>query len=448
MKMTLSQVALAVNGELVGQDLSFNGISTDTRTVQNGMLFIPIEGENFDGHNFISEAVKKGAVAVISHRDEVYDVPFVRVSDTRKALGMLALFHRKSLDVKVVGITGSTGKTTTKDIIANVLSQKYKTLKTEGNFNNDIGVPLTLFRLNEDDECAVIEMGMNHFNEISNLTEMALPDVSVITNVGVSHIENLGSREGILKAKCEIFQSNPSQVKILNGDDDMLITVKEKYDNIQYFSLKNKDCAAYADNIKRNSIISIDCDIHTKNNDFSVTVPVPGEHMVSNALAATLVAEQFGLNSEQIKRGIETFKPTKMRMDIINTEKYTIINDVYNANPASVTAALDVLKNADTEKCAILGDMLELGDYSAKMHADMGVLAVKYGIEKIVFIGELSKYGFDAAQKIGLENAFYFKDKQAFFQQAGSILKQGTTILLKASRGMHFEEITEFLKQE
>lgn len=235
MKLTLEEIAKAVEGRLIGDNAVVTAVSTDTRTISNGALFIPLKGASFDGHKFIDVAVENGAVAVISQEEINTTVTVIMVEDTHKALGDLARYYRSIHKIPVVGITGSTGKTTTKDIVASVLAQKYNVLKTEGNFNNDIGVPLTLFRLEDDTECAVIEMGMNHFGEISYLTHIANPDMAVITNVGVSHIENLGSREGILKAKCEMFESMEDGYKVLNGDDDMLVTVKDKYKNICYF---------------------------------------------------------------------------------------------------------------------------------------------------------------------------------------------------------------------
>jgi UDP-N-acetylmuramoyl-tripeptide--D-alanyl-D-alanine ligase len=375
-------------------------------------------------------------------------VPVLYVEDTHKALGDIARYYRESMPVKVVGITGSVGKTTTKDMIANVLSQKYNTLKTEGNFNNDIGVPLTLFRLEEDNEVAVIEMGMNHFDEIKYLAGIAKPDIGVITNVGVSHIENLGSREGILKAKCELLDELGDGLKVLNGDDDMLITVRSSYSNISYHTADSSDGDIYAKDIEPHGIDGIGCTIVCGELRLKVNIPVPGKHMVANALAAARVALELGLSAEEIKRGIESFKPTAMRMDVIRGERYTVLNDVYNANPVSTMAGIEVLSYAEGTRCCILGDMLELGKYADKLHAEVGKYAVDKGIERIVCIGSLSRSMYEAAVAKRSEGVYYFADKQSFISKADEILEDKMTVLVKASRGMHFEEIINYLKGE
>ncbi len=445
MILTLKQIAEATGGTLFGEDIEINGISTDTRTISEGMLFVPIKGENFDGHEFIDKAIEKGAFAFLSNRQIKSEESYVLVKDTRKALGDIARFYKALLGVKTVGVTGSTGKTTTKDIIAAVLSKGFKTLKTEGNFNNDIGVPLTLFRLTEKDKATVIEMGMNHFGELSNLTSIACPDIAVITNVGVSHIENLGSREGILKAKCEIFESMADGAKIVNGDDDMLCTIKDKYTNVRFFSVKDKNADIYADDIKENGLDGISCTIHIGGEKISVNIPVPGMHMVYNAMAAAGVAHELGISFNKIKEGIEEFKPTKMRMDIIKLDNITIINDVYNSNPVSAKAGIDVLAGVKGDKLAILGDMLELGDFSEKLHAEVGEYTAEKGIPTVC-IGKESKAMYDAcSEKV---SAWYFETVDKFLAQKDEIIKNGTTVLVKASRGMKFERITEALKNE
>ena len=447
MKLTLEEIAKAVEGRLIGDNAVVTAVSTDTRTISNGALFIPLKGASFDGHKFIDVAVENGAVAVISQEEVNTTVPVIMVEDTHKALGDLARYYRSIHKIPVVGITGSTGKTTTKDIVASVLAQKYNVLKTEGNFNNDIGVPLTLFRLEDDTECAVIEMGMNHFGEISYLTHIANPDMAVITNVGVSHIENLGSREGILKAKCEMFESMEDGYKVLNGDDDMLVTVKDKYKNVCYFSMNDKNAEVYAANIQPKGIEGISCTIHTKDVSFDVNIPVPGLHMVSNAMAATAIALKIGLNADEIKKGIESFVPTKMRMDIVKTDRYTIVNDVYNANPNSTKAGIDVVAPVEGKSCCILGDMLELGDFGPKLHSEVGQYAIEKNIDTLVCIGEISKSMYEGALSLRKENVYYFPTQEEFWDKMGNILEDGMTILIKASRGMHFEKTTERIKE-
>jgi UDP-N-acetylmuramoyl-tripeptide--D-alanyl-D-alanine ligase len=447
MKLYAKEIASAIGGEIIGDDVEINSISTNSREIGKNCLFIPLKGEKFDAHKFIPSAVENGAVCVFTQEEGTYPVTAVKVENTHDAMGRLAAYYRSKFDIPFVGLTGSVGKTTTKDMIASVLAQKYNVLKTVGNFNNDIGVPLTLFGLEEGHECAVIEMGMNHFNEISYLTNIAKPDIAVITNVGVSHIENLGSREGILKAKCEIFESMKKDApKILNGDNDMLATVADKYENITYFGIENKNADIYADNIVPRGIDGISCAIHYGSENFDVNIPIPGRHMVSNALSAAAVGFKLGLNCDEIKKGIETFEPTGGRMDIIKTDKYIIINDVYNANPASVEAGIDVLKYAEGKTCCILGDMFELGEYAPKMHAEVGEYAVEKNVDVLVCIGELSENMYTAALKKRSENVYYFKTVEDFEKEKDNVLFDGLTVLVKASRGMHFEKVVEMLK--
>ncbi|OUQ59930.1 hypothetical protein B5E58_02245 [Tyzzerella sp. An114] len=450
--ITLKSVAQAVNGKISDEkynDVVIENITTDTRKISEGDLFIPLKGENFDGHKFIEQAFEKGALCCLSAENTESEKAVIYVSDTRKALRDLAEYYISLFDIPVVGITGSVGKTTTKDMIASVLMQKYNVLKTEGNFNNEIGLPLTVFKITEDTQVAVLEMGMNSFGEIHNLSKIAKPDIAVITNVGVSHIENLGSREGILKAKCEIFDfMKDNRTAVLNIDNDMLQTLegKTKFNTLWYGVENKKDI--YADNIVKNGVESISCDIHMKDENFSVYIPVPGEHMVLNAMAAALVGNKLGLTVAEIKRGIEEFVPTKMRMAVIKTEKgTTIINDVYNANPVSMKAGIDVLSGGEGEKICILGDMFELGQFAKEMHYDTGVYAAQKKIDKIICIGEISKSMYEGALSLG-GNAFYFETQDEFIEKGiEELVSEGATVLVKASRGMHFEKTAEKIQE-
>ena len=450
MKLTLEEVAFATGGTLIGENIEITNICTDSRIAKKSDLFIPIIGENFDGHKFIEEVINKGASAFITSDGKEYNASYVKVNDTRIALGDIARYYKEKFDIPFIAITGSVGKTTTKDIIESVLSRKYKTLKTEGNFNNDIGVPLTLFRLSDGYECAVIEMGMNHFDEISYLSSIVKPDIGVITNVGVSHIENLGSRDGILKAKTELFDHMQADAtKILNGDDDKLITISDNYDNIEYFSINDR-MDLYADNIIIKGINGVSCDIHKGDISFSVDIKIPGKHMVSNALAATAVGLKLGLTKDEIKAGIENFVPTKMRMDIVKKNNFVIINDVYNSNPQSVMAGIEVLASTEGATCAILGDMLELGEKGPKLHYEVGQYAVESGIDTIICIGEISRHMYQGGKdclSLGTNTSkiHYFKTQDEFFDKVNNIIPLNSSILVKASRGMHFERITERL---
>ena len=376
MKLTLKEIAENIGGTLRGIDVEINSISRDSRDIGENCLYIPLKGDKFDGHDFISNACAEGAVAVVTEREyEHCPVSSIVVKDTKVALGDIARYYRQKLtNLKVVAITGSVGKTTTKDIVASVLSRHFKTVKTQGNYNNDIGVPLTIFNIEDDTEVAVIEMGMNHFDEIDYLSSIAKPDIAIITNIGVSHIENLGSRNGILKAKCEIFNHMAEDsYKVLNGDDDMLVTVARKYKNLCYCSL-NEFAEVHADNVVEKGLEGISCTIFLDDNtvEIPVDIPVPGKHMVHNAMYAAAVGRKLGLSPEEIKNGIECFHPTAMRMDIIETDRFSIINDVYNANPQSVKAGIDVLASCEGTTCCILGDMFELGDDAPRYHAEVG----------------------------------------------------------------------------
>ena len=453
----IEEVIKAVNGciskNINTDNIFIQNVSTDTRNIKKGDLFIPIIGENFDGHNFIDVAFEKGAIACFSQKEINTNNLVINVADTKKALKDLAMYYRNLFDIPVVALTGSAGKTTTKDMLASCLSVKYNTLKTQGNFNNEIGLPLTVFNIEEDTEVAVLEMGMNHFGEISALSKIAKPDIALITNIGVSHIENLGNREGILRAKYEIFDHlKPNGVKILNGDDDLLSTLKEENDTIQvHFYSINKNLDAYATNIQENGIDGISAKINYLGKNFNVNLKIPGRHMISNALAVTLVCEKLGLTENEIKKGLETFKPSKMRMDIIKTGNYTIINDTYNANPNSMKATLDVLATTKGRKVAILGDMFELGSYSKDMHYDIGKYAIEKEIDELIFIGEHSYYMLEGAKSIinNKSSINYFKTQDEFIENIDRLLKQGDVILVKASRGVKLENtVDEITRRE
>ncbi len=453
----IEDVIKAVNGTInnnINTDNIFiEDISTDTRNIKKGDLFIAIEGENFDGHNFIDIAFEKGAIACLSHKKIDTDKLVINVKDTKEALKDLAMYYRNLFNIPVVALTGSAGKTTTKDMIAHCLSKKYNTLKTQGNLNNEIGLPLTVFNIEDNTEVAVLEMGMNHFNEISNLSKIAKPDIALITNIGVSHIENLGSREGILRAKYEIFDYlNNNGIKILNGDDDMLFSVKENKEKCFFYSLNNCNLDAYATNIEEKGIEGINATINYFDKSFDVSLKIPGKHILSNALAVTLVCNSLNLTKEEIKKGLETFKPeSKMRMDILKTKNYTIINDAYNANPNSMKATLDVLATTKGRKVAILGDMFELGSFSKEEHFNIGKYATEKNIDELIFIGNESYHMLEGAKsnKNSLSNINYFKTQEDFMKNIDNLLKPQDTILIKASRGMKLENtVDEILRRE
>ncbi len=447
--MTLQNIAMACNGKLMGdvnQRLVVSGVTIDSRKVKPGHLFIAIKGERVDGHDFIRDACGKGAYCCVLEKiPEEGQYPYILVESTLQALKDLAVFYRQSLSVKVVGITGSVGKTSTKEMVASVLSEKYTVLKTEGNFNNEIGLPLTIFNIRKEHEVAVLEMGISDFGEMRRLSKIARPDICLITNIGWSHLENLKSREGILRAKSEMFDfMRPDGRICLNGDDDMLMSVKEVDGKIPLFFGFHKTNDIYADHIQNHGLEGISCTIYIKEEAFSVAIPVPGEHMVYNALAAAAIGSIMGLYKEEIKKGIESIKTVRGRNHIINMENIKIIDDSYNANPVSMKAALDVLRNADGRRVAVLGDMLELGENSRLLHEDIGRYAAAGNIECILCAGGNSKYMYEAAIGERSESKIlYYKNREALIAALPELIKEKDTVLIKASHGMGFEKVVD-----
>lgn len=464
MNLKIKDILKCTNGKLIIGDTEkeCKNYSKDTRTIKKGDTYIGIKGEKFDGSSFWKEALNNGAETVIINNIKLNEIEeykkqnknIIQVEDTIKAIGEMASYKMKiqkeKYNLKVVGVTGSVGKTSTKDIIANVLSKKYKVLKTEGNNNNHIGLPLTILRL-QDEEIAVIEMGMNHLGEISYLTKIAKPDIAVITNIGTSHIGNLGSRENILKAKLEILEGMDKKKIVINNDNDLLNKwYLENKNNIEIhtFGIKNEsEFNAKNIKLKENSSEFI-CE--NKNEKINIEVPVGGEHFILNALCGLTVGKLLNLNNEEIKNGIKDFKLTAKRMEINHLKNnITIINDSYNASYESMKASISNLKNMNGErKIAVLGDMFELGDFSEKLHKGVGTEIYKNKIDKLYLIGNYSKFIGEEAEKEGYkkENIFYFENKDELFNNLKNNLKSGDVILIKASNGMKLFEIAEKLK--
>lgn len=461
--MTLKNIAAACGGQFYPvshipikeqEDTEIKGAVLDSRLVEEGYLFFATKGERVDGHSFIRAVSEKNAACVVCEKiPENIQIPYILVEDSFEALKKVAAFYRKNLTIPVIGITGSVGKTSTKEMIASVLSKKYDVLKTEGNYNNEIGVPLTILKIREHHQAAVIEMGINHFGEMHRLSEIARPDVCVMTNIGQCHLEFLGSREGILKAKSEIFDfMNPKGYVCINGDDDMLSTIGRVHENhpISYgLSSKNN---VYATQIESNGIFGTKATIHLKGETFDVAIPLPGEHMVMNALAAVCVGDLLGVSREEMIKGIESVKTVGGRSNLIKTEDKTILDDCYNANPVSMKAAIDLLKLADTRKVAILGDMFELGEDEIKLHKEVGSYAAEAGIDVLVFAGSLSRFMYEEALKKSEKmekkiEILHKKDRFDIIKDLENIVKSGDTILVKASHGMGFSEIVTALQK-
>ena len=447
--MKVKDILKITNGKLIcgDENIEVNDFSKDTREIKDGDTYIAIKGERFDGNDFCQNAVDSGAKACIVSKDigAINGATIIKVEDTLKALQDIARYKRMQYDIPVVAVTGSVGKTSTKDLIASVVSEEYKTLKTKGNYNNEIGLPLTVLSL-KDEEAMVVEMGMNHFGEIRKLTNIAKPTVAVITNIGTAHIGNLGSRENILKAKLEILEGLQGNTVIINNDNDLLhkwaLENKDKY-NIITYGISNESLYM-AKNIKSYEDKSefIVCS-KTEINDENICVPVGGEHFVLNSLCAIAVGEYLKVPTEKIIKGIANLELTKKRMEILKSKSgATVINDTYNANYDSMKAAITYLKEIENKrKIAILGDMLELGDYSKELHEKVGK-EVDSNIDILITIGKEAKY---IAKESKAKQIIECDNIEEAIEKIKEIETKDDAILLKASNGMKLFEIANAL---
>ena len=449
MNLKANEIAKAL-GTIVDSQNIINRVSIDSRDVDEHTLFFAIKGERFDGHDFVKDVAEKGVGAIVCHKKVECDAPVIYVKDTKDALLDLASYYKDTFsDLLLIALTGSVGKTTTKEMVACVMAQKGETLKTEGNFNNEIGMPRTLFRLEETTKNAVIEMGMDGFGQISVLTNCAKPDCVIITSIGVSHIEILGSRDGILQAKLEILEGlKKGSLVFLNGDDDKLSTVKLDDYNVVFFGIENENCDVRAVDIKEvglsTEFIAIKGDVKQK-----ITIPTVGIHNVYDALAAFAVGLEYGITPESIADGLKNYAPSGMRQRIKEVKGITFIEDCYNASPDSQKAGLNSLcKIAKQRKIAVLGDMLELGSFSEQAHRMVGEYAANCGVDILYTVGNESKYMADSALKAGLSNVQNFTDKAKLAEILVNELQKGDTILFKASRGMKLEEIFESIYKQ
>ena len=452
--MTLAHITEVCGGIYFGPEekktAEVTDIVTDSRKAGEGSLFVAIPGERVDGHKFIPNVAAQGALAVISEQKlETPPCPYILVKDSMEAIKAMAEYYMQQLNIPVVGITGSVGKTSTKETIASVLAQKYCVLKTDANFNNELGLSLTVFRLREEDEMAVLEMGIDDFGQMHRLAKIARPETAVITNIGWCHLENLKTRDGILQAKTEIFDHlRENGHIIINGDDDKLSTVGTVHGiKPVHFGLDEKN-EYYADEIESLGLSGIACTIHADGESIRVTVPIPGWHMVLNALAATAVGRALGLTMQEIKAGIEALEPVGGRFHIINHGDIQIIDDCYNANPVSMKASLDVLRDAKGRKVAILGDMGELGENEEQMHAEVGYHAAKNKIDLLICTGKISSHMAEAAMASGgCGEVLQVPTMEALLTCLPSLIQSGDTVLVKASHFMHFEKVVEKLQE-
>ena len=455
--MKVKEILNVTKGKMLcgNEELEVENFSKDTRTIQKGDIYIGIKGEKFDGSNFWNQALDAGATAVLisniqiskEEKEKYKDKTIIQVEDTLEALYEIAKYKRSLYNIPVIAVTGSVGKTSTKDIIASVVSQKYKTLKTEGNNNNNIGLPLTILKL-KDHEALVVEMGMNHFGEISLLTNIAKPTLAVITNIGTSHIGNLGSRENILKAKLEILEGMKIPRVIINNDNDLLHKWyeenKEKIEIHTYGINNSSDIIAEKIELgeEKSKFVA-----RTSSEKVNIDVPVGGEHFVYNALCGFMVGKVLGLSSKEIQDGISKFELTKKRMDIRTLKNgATLINDSYNASYESMKASLKYLSNrTDLRKIAVLGDMLELGEFSKKLHEKVGEEVANNNIDILIYRGEFAKDIILKASQNNKTQCILLQNNEEILGKLQEILREGDVVLIKASNGMKFYEICQKL---
>lgn len=453
--LTIKDILRATNGEMVSKSndamqLEFDEITTDSRKAKEGVLFIPLEGERFDGHDYIQSAIEHGAYASLTHKDGVAGkgMNLIKVKDTRKALGDIAKYYKAKYFVPSVAITGSVGKTTTKDMVYAVLSSHCKTLKTPNNFNNDIGVPLTIFGLEKEHKMAVIEMGMNHFGEIEYLANIAMPDAAIITNIGMSHIENLGSQEGIFKAKTEIAsQFTNKNTLFVNGDDKFLKTISSDTFNVVKYGL-DRDNDIYAKDIINKGLSGVEFTAVCDGCEFKAEVAQPGVHNVYNALAAIAAGMHFGVSADECVRGLKACEYTSQRLEVIEHNGIEIINDCYNSSPDSIRAALKVQQQSiKKRKVAILGDVLEMGSFAAKAHYELGDDVVNAGVDMLITAGENAAQIAEGAKAAGMKNVVSYPATDDAVKDLRKLIMAGDSVLVKASHGMHFEKITDGIKE-
>ena len=452
--LTIAAVVNVTGGKLVcpegctiDENKEFQGVINDNRLVEEGFLFVPMVGARVDGHDFIPDVFEKGALATLSQKElENPAGPYILVEDTPTALKQIATFYRMQLNIPVIGVVGSVGKTSTKEMITSVLSTRFNVLKTEGNFNNEIGLPLTILRIREEHEVAVVEMGISDFGEMHRLGDIAKPDYVVMTNIGQCHLENLKNRDGILKAKTEVFEHMPKTgVAILNGDDDKLAIADTLGLKKIFYGLANQEVSGK--NVEPNGVVGTKFLIEAYGNSFEVEIPLPGDHNVMNGLAATAVAFELGLTVEEIKSGLKRATTIAGRNNLIEVGGVTIIDDCYNANPVSMKASIEVLGRASGRTIAILGDMGELGQDEKELHYGLGQCLEDNHIALVFTVGPLSnEINRALAQKNSSCMNHNYSTKEAMLEDMLPLIRQGDTILVKASHFMHFEEIVKALQ--
>lgn len=450
-EFTVSDVLAATGGVLMTEHKkSFSGVSSDTRTLKPGNLFIALSGERFDAHDFLLRASDGGAAGVIVSKQDIYipdKLTVIVVADTLTALQDLARFHRRRFNIPVIGITGSNGKTTTKDLTASVLGSRFKVLKTEANYNNDIGLPLTLLNLTKNHRAAVVEMGMRGLGEIRRLASIALPTVAVVTNVGETHVELLGSVENIAAAKGELVEAlGADGLAVLNYDIPLVRAMQTKTTARSVFYGFDSGADIRAENVGGDSQeLTFGC--IWPQGKFNVALPAVGRHNVYNAMAAIAVGLELGLDSKEICAGFKQFVPSAMRLHIEQIGDYTIINDAYNASPLSMSAAIETMDSvARGRKVAVLGDMLELGNLGVEAHRRIGRQLAKESIQVVITVGELAAHIASAALQDGVDVTVACGNHDEAQEALRKLIRPGDTILIKGSRGMKMEKMLEMFK--
>ena len=447
--LSVADIVSATGGILIsGSDAEIiHNITIDSRKADKNVLFVPLKGEKADGHDYILSALEKGAVAISERDISDTSATVVKVKNTRIALGDIARYYKLKYPVKSVSITGSVGKTTTKDLVYAVISQHYKTHKTPNNFNNDIGVPLTIFGIEKEHTAAVIELGMSHFGEISYLADIARPDSAIITNIGMSHIENLGSQEGIFRAKMEIAERFTSEnTLIVNGDDKYLKTIKDTPYKVVRFGM-SADNDVYAKDVVNNGLKGMEFTVVHPNGEFRAELAQPGEHNIYNALAAVCAGLNMGVSETDIANGLKNCEYTASRLEIIDCNGTEIINDCYNSSPDSVRAALKVMAySLKSRKVAVLGDILEMGEYAKDAHFDLGKTVSCMGVDLLITAGDNAKFIAQGAKEDGMENVISYDCTDDLEKHIKDIIKPDDCVLIKASHGMEFYKLTDALK--
>lgn len=447
-ELTAGEIAKAVSGEILcgNSDAKVTNIQYDSREVKEGTLFVAIRGAKTDGHKFIEECLNKGASAVLTEKDapETAVKPYIKVDDTLSALQRLSAWYREQCRVKLIGVTGSVGKTSTKEMIAAALSKGFDVMKTQGNKNSQIGLPVTMFDIAENNEVAVIEMGMSEFGEMDRLCDIAKPDIAVMTNIGVAHIENLKTQQNIMKEKFRITKYfGKDNVLLLNGDDELLRTLhgKQPFRTVTFGLNSSSDY--YADDIRTENFSTV-FTCCSNDREVEITIPALGVHNVKNALAAVAIGDLLGLDIKTVQQGLMTYQNAPMRQQIHHLKNFVLIDDSYNASPEATVASLDVLKSISSGKSvAVLADMLELGGQAKSAHYNVGKHLAQIGIEFLITIGELSKYTATGASENGCQYIRSFENNDDAYAYLSSILEENCTVLVKGSRGMRTDQIVK-----